>query len=264
LLVRFASSFCSCRIGSPLHYPIFYGALVNGIHRQCSWWYVVTDYCTSCSICTVAYCYRSREDGIGTGAYFGANNRTMLVYSIIVSGDIAATDIGIFTNFGIPSISQVRKFCSAANLDVFGFIKRPDLTCFSYNRARPQIGERTDCRSRPDLSLSGFSASKVGVLSNHNVVECCIWADRGTGSDRCSTLQLGIWFTSHVLRQLNVYINPGSCRINDSNALAHPALGYATVQFGPERCELYPVVDTLNFHEIIGHICRDTAAFSSS
>src|SRR5699024_11452571 len=82
------------------------------------------------------------------------------------------------------------------------------------------------------------------------------WADRGTGSDRCSTLQLGIWFKSHVLRQLNVYINPGSCRINDSNALAHPALGYATVQFGPERCELYPVVDTLNFHEIIGHICR--------
>src|SRR5699024_7829932 len=132
------------------------------------------------------------------------------------------------------------------------------------NRARPQIGERTDCRSRPDLSLSGFNASKVGVLSNHNVVECCIWADRGTGSDRCSTLQLGIWFKSHVLRQLNVYINPGSCRINDSNALAHPALGYATVQFGPERCELYPVVDTLNFHEIIGHICRDTAAFSSS
>src|SRR5699024_7330725 len=229
------SCFCSCRIGATVQDPVLNGALLHRVHSESPCWYVSTDNRASGSVCAVTDIDRCGEDGIRTGTNFRTDDGAVFIHSVIVRGDVAATDIRVFANFCVASITEVREFRPATNFNILCFVERANLSAVTEHCARAKIGEGSDVGPTANKCFGRFSTANGCVLVNDDVAQRGIRTDDSCLSNLGCTMELSIRLEAHNLCQVNTDIKPSRCRIHDCHTGPHPALGDTTIELSTKR-----------------------------
>src|SRR5579875_2208468 len=180
----------------------------------------------------------------------------VLGYAVVVGEDRGGADVGVRADVRVAHVRQVRHLGALADhgvlhLDVAaGPCARPQL------RAGPEVGERADAGTGPDLGRLADRVDHGRARSDHGVAEHTARADAGAGADRGAALDVRARADLRVGLGGRVHAEPGGRRVHDRHARAHPPFEQAVVVHPPGPGQLHPVVDALD----LGGVGREHGA----
>ena len=189
-----------------------------------------------------------------------ADHGLVLVNTIVVRGDVAAADVGVFPDDRIARVAEVGQLGAVTDLDVLCFVERADLAVFAEHGVFAEVAERPNGRAGADAGFGCVGALDGCVLPDVGVAQSRVWADHRALPHRGAANELNVRQQGHVLGQSDIDIDPRGFRILDRHTFAHPLFGDAAVEFTPEGRELDAVVRAFNLPLIGGHGRGDAVA----
>src|SRR5690606_34409962 len=150
--------------------------------------------------CTLAEGYGRHQSRIGTDKGAIANDRFVLIDTIIVTGDGARADIDVGAQFRITDIAQVVDLTALAHLGVLGFNEVTHFGGLCQNRARTDSGEGSYMSLwANDRILDDAIGQHFGTRFDPAVADDAIGPDPYTGRNRHLTLEHHVDIDFHVL-----------------------------------------------------------------
>ncbi|VWX51967.1 conserved hypothetical protein [Micrococcus luteus] len=244
-------------------HPALDGALRHGVQRQGAGRDVVADHRAGTGVGAVAHRDRGREHRVRAGAHVGPDHGAVLGDAVVVGGDVAAADVGVLADLGVPGVAQVGELGAAAHGHVLGLVERADLAVLPQHRARAQVGERADGRARADHGLRGVGALHHGALPHLRVREGGVRADDGARGHRRRPMQLGAGLERDVRGEGDGDVHPRGGRVDDRDTLLHPAAQHAVVELAAQVGELTAVIGALDLPHVVRAHRGDAAALGA-
>src|SRR5579863_393145 len=148
----------------------------------------------------------------------------VLVVTVVVDGDNAASDVGIAPDDGVAEIAQVAGLGAAAETSLFGLDEIADTVMAFEMGAFAEIGERSDLAFIADVAIFGADPElEMGTIADDDVAQPCGALDEDVGADAAAAHDLDVGADDGVAADLDVGADVSSGGVDEGDAGVHQA-----------------------------------------
>ena len=172
--------------------------------------------------------------------------------AVVVGEHGAGAHVDVLADDRVTAIGQVGHLGVLADLGVLRLHEGADLAAHRQLRAGTQPRPRAHIGPGTDHGQLTVGADHLRVLTDLDVLQGGVGADRGAGSNGGGPQQLRARQQGDVLLQGDVALDPGGGGIGDGDALQHPVLTDAPIHLGVHPRQLHAIVDALGLPGVLG------------
>src|SRR5690606_31416730 len=198
--------------------------------------------------CTLAEGYGRHQSRIGTDKSAIANDRFVLIDTIIVTGDGARAYIDVGAQLRVTDIAEVVDLTALAHLGVLGFNGVTHFGGLSQNRARTDSGEGSYMSLWPnDRVLDDAMGQHFGARFDPAVADEAIGPNPDTGRNRHLALEHHVDVDLHVLPTGQGAAHVYASRVGQGGARRHQAVRFLALEPTLKFGQLQAIIDAHDF-----------------
>ena len=195
-----------------------------------------------------------------------ADDGLMFFRAVIVAGDHAGADIGLFAYRGVADIAQVAGLAARSYRRLFNFNKIPDPHIVSQRRIRAQARKRADAATGADDGLVDQGIGQdLHIIANQRVLEITVGRDAHIVAEPDPPLDDDVNINLNIPPRPKLAAQIKAGRIGEAQAVQHQAARLIGLKMTLGLRQLQAVIDAQGFNSGFGddrldrHPIRDRA-----